>query len=68
MGAHIIKVMKFLCNSFQEVKLLRIGREGNKVAHCCAREALSLVNHVRFDVILGFPTDVIQSECSRCPV
>jgi ribonuclease HI len=68
LGAHIIKEMKLLCNSFQEVKLLHIGREENKAAHCCAREALSGVSSIRFDVTPRFLTEVIQSECNLCPV
>jgi ribonuclease HI len=67
-GAHIISEMKGLCSSFQEVKLLFLGRDANKAAHMCAKEALSVVDFVRFDVIPGFLADVIQSDCNHRPV
>ena len=39
-GAHIFQEMKDLCSSFQDFKLLFIGRDANGAAHVCAREAL----------------------------
>ena len=67
-GAHIVRELKELSSSFQEVKLLFLGRDANKAAHLCAKEALSVLDFVRFDVIPGFLTDVIQSECNHYPV
>ena len=60
--------MKKLCASFQEVKLLFISRNANKVAHRCAKEALPVLDSFRFDVIPGFLADIIQSECNHYPV
>jgi hypothetical protein len=56
-----------LFSSFQEVELLFLGRDANKVAHPCAKEALSVVDFVRFDVIPGYLADVIQSDCNHHP-
>jgi hypothetical protein len=61
--------MQDMCKSFQEVKLLYIGqRDANNAARRCEKEAFILVNFIRFDVIPGFLTDVVQSECNHCPV
>jgi hypothetical protein len=54
--------------NFQEVKFLYIGRDANKVAHRYAKEALSVVGSVRFDVMPGFLADVFQSDCNHFPV
>jgi ribonuclease HI len=67
-GAHVVQEMKVLCENFQEVKFLYIGRDANKVAHRCAKEALSVVGSVRFDVMPGFLADVFQSDCNHYPV
>jgi hypothetical protein len=67
-GAHVVCEMKEICSRFQEVKLLHIGREANKAAHCCSKEALSIVESVYFDVMPGLLTDIIQSECNHYPV
>jgi hypothetical protein len=58
-GAHIVKEMQDMCQLFQEVRLLYIGRDANNAAHRCGKEALSIVNFVCFDVILGFLSNVI---------
>lgn len=67
-GAHILSEMQMMCKNFQEVKLLHVGRDANNAAHKCAKEALSVVNFIRFDVIPGFLTDLIQSDCKHYPV
>jgi hypothetical protein len=59
-GAHVLGEMKMMCVNFQEVKLLFLGRD--------AKEALSVVDFVCFDVIPGFLTELIQPECSHYPV
>lgn len=64
----MLREMKEFCSNFQEVKLLFLGRDANKVAHRCAKEALSVLDFVRFDVIPGFLTDVVQSDCNLVPV
>jgi hypothetical protein len=60
--------MKGLSSSFEEVKLLFLGCDANKAEHLCAKEALSLVDFVRFDVLHGFLADVIQSDCNHYSV
>jgi hypothetical protein len=53
--------MEILSTSFQDFKFLHLGWDANNGAHRCAREVLGVLLHVRYDVIPGFFTDLIQS-------
>jgi hypothetical protein len=53
-GAHMACEMKSRYCSFQEVKLGLVGHDANKDAHRCAKEALSVADRFRFDIMYGF--------------
>lgn len=53
-GAHMMKEIKQMSESFQGFKLLWIRREANWATHLCAKETLSFSSCTCFDVIFGF--------------
>lgn len=63
-GIHILDDLKMISQSFQVFKLLYIGREANSAAHVCAREALSIDSPRCFDIIPGFLSDTLRSDCN----
>ena len=63
-GVHILNELKSLSTSFQAFKLLHVNRSANFAAHTYAKEALSIVVPLCFDVTPGFLLRSIQADCN----
>lgn len=57
-GIHILKELKKLGDSFQDFKLFFVKRKANQAACFCAREALTIVLPLCYDVITDWGSSI----------